>query len=86
MNAAGKTLVQLGLPEQSRAGYATFSADGSQLVHQSADHHQVHAWDLRALRRHLAELDLDWDAPPFPPAVESDRPLPPIVTVHPGQR
>jgi tetratricopeptide (TPR) repeat protein len=26
----------------------------------------VHAWDLRAIRRRLADLGLDWDAPAYP--------------------
>jgi hypothetical protein len=33
----------------------------------------IHIFDLRALRAELAELDLDWDAPPLPrPAALAD--------------
>ena len=81
--STGKTLVRLGLPEQSRTWHAAFSPDRSQLIHQSTDHFYVCAWDLRVLRRHLAELDLDWDAPPFPPAPTAERRLPPVVIVEP---
>jgi hypothetical protein len=27
----------------------------------------LHVWDLRAIRRQLKALDLDWDAPEYPP-------------------
>jgi hypothetical protein len=63
----GKPLVQLGLPEQSRCWFAAFSPDGTQLVLQAADHLHVYTWDLRVLRRHLADLGLDWNAPAYPP-------------------
>jgi hypothetical protein len=35
-------------------------------------HHtnSIRIWDLQDLRRHLAKLELDWDAPPFPPAYD----------------
>jgi tetratricopeptide (TPR) repeat protein len=37
-------------------------------------------WDLRAIRRQLAEMKLDWDAPSFPDASTSngDRVVPPL--------
>ena len=41
----------------------------------------VHVWDLRAIRKRLAAMDLDWDAPPYSdddPAGPSALPLPPI--------
>jgi WD40 repeat protein len=38
-----------------------FSPDGG-LLASSAAQDVVHLWDLRALRRRLGELDLDWDA------------------------
>jgi serine/threonine protein kinase/WD40 repeat protein/tetratricopeptide (TPR) repeat protein len=78
--ATGKTLVQLGLPEQSRMGSGFFSADGSELIQYSANYGYLYAWDLRALRRHLADLGLDWKAPPYPPAPAVGRRLPPVLT------
>ena len=39
----------------------------------------VHVWDLRAIRNHLAEMGLDWDAPAYSdddPAEPSALPLP----------
>jgi tetratricopeptide (TPR) repeat protein len=83
--ATGKTLVQLGLPEQSRTGGGTFSPDGTQLIQQSLDYFYVYAWDLRTLRRHLADLKLDWAAPPYPPAPEGGRRPPPVlINLQPG--
>ena len=41
----------------------------------------MHVWDLRAIRKHLAEMGLDWDAPAYPdddPAGPSALPLPPL--------
>jgi WD40 repeat protein len=60
---SGKTLVQLGLPEQSRCWFATFTPDGGQLLLTSADQYHVCTWDLHRLRSHLAELGLDWGPP-----------------------
>ena len=81
----GKTLVQLGMPEQSRSYHANFSPDGTQFVHQSSDHHYVHVWDLRALRRHLAEMGLDWVGPPnFPEKEMSFAPTPYTLRVNAG--
>jgi hypothetical protein len=30
----------------------------------------MHVWDLREIRRELAELGLDWDQSSFPPKVQ----------------
>ena len=63
----------------------TFSPDGSQLVVVTNDGPAVHVWDLRAIRKHLARMGLDWDAPPYPevdPAPPA--PLPPLVVLPAG--
>ena len=67
--------------------WATFSPDGSRLVVTTNDGPAVHVWDLRAIRKHLAGMGLDWDAPPYPevdPALNA--PLPPLVVLPPGGR
>jgi tetratricopeptide (TPR) repeat protein len=64
----GRTLARFESPDQHRAGFPTFSPDGSRLVETSDDPPGAHVWDLRAIRRQLGEMGLDWDAPPFPPA------------------
>jgi WD40 repeat protein len=43
-----------------------FSPDGSQLAAVQNDQ-QVLLWDLRLIRQELAQMDLDWDMPPYPP-------------------
>ena len=47
---------------------ATFSPDGSRLVTTSPEGPTVRVWDLRAIRRRLAGMGLDWDAPAYPDA------------------
>jgi tetratricopeptide (TPR) repeat protein len=62
-------------------GGAAFSPDGSRLVITTQDGPAVHVWDLRAIRRHLARIGLDWDAPAYPdddPASPTLPPLPPL--------
>ncbi len=56
------------LPHPS--GYARWqwSADGTRLYVLGRDDHQLVAYDLRRIRRGLADLGLDWDHPPYPPA------------------
>jgi hypothetical protein len=57
------------------------SPDGSRLVLTTNDGPAVHVWDLRAIRRQLGEMGLDWDAPAYPqddPARADLPPLPPL--------
>jgi hypothetical protein len=64
---------------------ATFSPDGSQLVIVTNDGPAVHVWDLRAIRKHLVAMGLDWAAPPYPEAdPASNAPLPPLVVLPAG--
>ena len=55
--------------------------DGSLLFGFTTDGLCARMWDLRLIRERLAELGLDWDAPPFPPAtpVAANRPLQIVV-------
>jgi WD40 repeat protein/tetratricopeptide (TPR) repeat protein len=66
----GRKLARLESPDLCAAQWATFSPDGSRLVVTTNDRPapSVHVWDLRAIRRRLAKLRLDWDAPPLPTA------------------
>jgi WD40 repeat protein len=50
----------------TRGSPACFSPDGSQLVTYVGDSDAFQVWDLRLIRRQLAELGLDWDLPPYP--------------------
>ena len=66
--AGGLRLAQLELPHPANTWHSSFSPVGDRLVLSSNDLQTTYVWDLRRLRRELAELDLDWEAPPDPPA------------------
>ena len=57
----GRTLARLESPDLCARGIATFSPDGSRLVVTTNEPPAVHVWDLRAIRKHLTEMGLDWD-------------------------
>ncbi len=69
--ATGRELAVLEDPEQGRSSQATLSPDGTQLLLTNKVSTVLRLWDLRELREGLKRLDLDWDAPPYPP---EDRP------------
>jgi WD40 repeat protein/tetratricopeptide (TPR) repeat protein len=76
--ATGRTLARLESPDQHHVGSATFSPDGSRLVVTTDDPPCAHVWDLRAIRRQLAEMGLDWDAPAYPENDAASPDLPPL--------
>jgi tetratricopeptide (TPR) repeat protein len=83
----GHALARLTNPGRGEAWWATFSPDGSRLVVNDRDAHAVHVWDLRALRRQLAGMSLDWCAPAYSdddPAAPSAPPLPPLQILPPA--
>ena len=63
----GARLATLDAPWQEEVDEMCFSADGTRLAVASRGSRQLIVWDLRAIRRSLAKLGLDWDQPPFPP-------------------
>jgi hypothetical protein len=74
-----RTLARLERPDLSPGETLAFSPDGSRLVVCTV--RAVHAWDLRAIRRRLTEMGLDWDAPAYSdddPASPTLPPLPPL--------
>jgi WD40 repeat protein len=79
---SGRTVARLESPDSRDILWATFSPDGSRLVVTSNDlPAAVHVWDLRAIRKRLAAMGLDWDAPAYSdddPAAASLPPLPPL--------
>jgi hypothetical protein len=77
----GRTLARLESPDLCRV-YATFSPDGSKLVVTTDDGPAVHVWDLRAIRRHLARMGLDWDAPAYPDHDPADPSAPPLRSIQ----
>jgi WD40 repeat protein len=80
----GREYARLEDPDQVRVTWIHFSPDGTQLLTSGGgDGAWIRAWDLRALRRQLAERGFDWDLPPYPPA--GDDHAPPLrVTVDLG--
>jgi WD40 repeat protein/tetratricopeptide (TPR) repeat protein len=72
----GRQLATLPNPESPTVDYLAFSPDGSRLaivthsqklIRGTSRHTELHVLDLRALRRQLAEMGLDWNLPPYPP-------------------
>jgi serine/threonine protein kinase/WD40 repeat protein len=84
----GRELARLEDPEQSRLNAVALTPDGSQLVVTLRDRPYLRVWDLRAIRRRLAELRLDWDPPATlepPDAPGSSPPIPKPFRVDRGQ-
>jgi len=72
----GNEYARLEDPSQDRARHITFSPDGTQLIATNDDSRTIHVWDLRLIRRQLAERGLDWNLPPYPPPpIEDSQPL-----------
>jgi eukaryotic-like serine/threonine-protein kinase len=65
----GQEIARFEDPNQDRAGWIGFTPDGMRLLTASSDSGSIHLWDLRAIRRHLAELDLDWDPASLEPGL-----------------
>jgi tetratricopeptide (TPR) repeat protein/thiol-disulfide isomerase/thioredoxin len=70
--ATGRTVARLEDPHGDRAKWLGFTPDGTQLVVAATYARAIHIWDLRAIRRQLKALRLDWSWPEFPPAAKSD--------------
>jgi WD40 repeat protein len=64
----GVELAQLEGPSPQVPHFHLFTPDGTRLITVSnGKEGGIHVWDLRAIRRGLKELGLDWDAPDYPP-------------------
>ncbi len=74
----GHTLARLRSPDLAEVWGAGFSPDGSRLVATNRDARAVNVWDLRAIRRHLVELGLDWEGPEFSGDDPADASAPPL--------
>jgi WD40 repeat protein len=74
--ASGREVARLanhGLRAQSNFA---FSPDGAKLA-VTTHHEFIEVWDLRAIRKQLQQMDLDWEQDPYPPSdgVLDARPL-----------
>ncbi len=77
----GRLLARLEQPDLQGPLWFEFSPDGSRLVYTIHEPPSNPVIDLRAIRRRLAEMGLDWHAPAFSeddPARADLPPLPPI--------
>ena len=82
----GREQARLEDPNQDGLLALTFSPDGTRLFGTTNDSQCVRVWDLRLIRRGLADLGLDWDAPPYPPAPAADAaPARPLQVTVVGQ-
>jgi WD40 repeat protein len=66
--STGAEIARLTAPGQARLSPCCFTPDGTQLLAIGLETGALHLFDLRAIRAGLADLDLDWDAPPLPAA------------------
>jgi serine/threonine protein kinase/WD40 repeat protein len=78
----GRTLARLESPDLYAVNIATFSPDGARLVVTTQDGPAVHVWDLRAIRRQLARIGLDWDSPAYSNDDPADASLPPLPALQ----
>jgi WD40 repeat protein len=69
--ATGKEVLRLAGPEHNRYEPGCFTPDGAQLIATDAATGSLYVWDLRMIRQGVRSLDLDWEGPEYPPAVES---------------
>ena len=65
--ATGRTIAKLEDPHGDRAGWLSFTPDGTQLVVAANYAKAIHVWDLRLIRERLKRMALDWEWPEFPP-------------------
>jgi serine/threonine protein kinase/WD40 repeat protein len=71
----GAEIARLTAPGQARLTPCCFTPDGTQLLALGYETGVLHVFDLSAIRAGLAELDLDWDAPPLPASALPPTPL-----------
>jgi Flp pilus assembly protein TadD len=83
----GRELARLEQSDSVRSGWMDFSPDGSKLLVTWNDKPYISIWDLAELRRRLAQMGLDWDAPPIEPTtppLARLAPIPPPFVVDKG--
>jgi tetratricopeptide (TPR) repeat protein len=63
--ATGREKARLEGPHQEAGSWLDSTPDGTRLVAVSDDSKAIHVWDLYRIRTQLAQIGLDWDAPPY---------------------
>jgi serine/threonine protein kinase/WD40 repeat protein/tetratricopeptide (TPR) repeat protein len=81
--ATGRTIAHLSTLQPLSATPLAFSADGTHLA-ASTNQRTVLLWDLRAIRKELAEMGLDWAQPTYLPAEPASSPRTLAVKVDLG--
>jgi WD40 repeat protein/Flp pilus assembly protein TadD len=81
--ATSQELASLATPDPPLIGHLAFSPDGSRLA-VACGAGVIQVWDLRYLRRQLADLGLDWDLRPYPPLDKKKQAEPLRATVDLG--
>jgi eukaryotic-like serine/threonine-protein kinase len=76
--SSGRSVARLESPDSCNPLSASFSPDGSRLAVTTKDGPAIHVWDLRAIRRHLRSMNLDWDAPAYSDDDPADPAAPPL--------
>jgi WD40 repeat protein len=71
----GAEVARLSVPRQEVLQPIAFAPDGAELTAIGHDSNLLYTWDLRAIRAQLKELDLDWEAPDYPPPPAQPPPL-----------
>jgi serine/threonine protein kinase/WD40 repeat protein len=71
----GREVARLTLPEPLQYAPAAFTPDGAKLIATGVGGPYLYVVDLRAVRRQLAELRLDWEGPAFDPPGPPGRPF-----------
>jgi WD40 repeat protein len=83
--AGGRTVARLEDPHGDWATWQGFTPDGTQLVVTGRYSSAIHIWDLRAIRKRLKDMNLDWDWPEFPPAPSAEPVAPLTIDVLPNE-
>jgi WD40 repeat protein len=73
--ATGRKLATLAAPDPRQVVWLCFNAEGTHLAAASSEH-VIQVWDLRLIRQRLAEMNLDWHLPPYPPTKSRRMPKP----------
>ncbi len=74
----GKTIAKLTSPDLSDVWAATFTPDGSRLLINNRAARAVQEWNLRAIRKHLGGMGLDWNSPAYSGDDHADSKAPPL--------
>ena len=80
--ATGRDLARLTTLQPVTPTPLVFSPDGTKLIARTNQKTAL-VWDLRRIRDQLAPLGLDWDAPPYPTAPDSNDAPGPIAPPRP---